>query len=149
MKNEDDSDTNCNYCAWNYPQKIGKGTGRLGNKRTRPSKYSIIKIDQNTEKSPKDFRRLAVTQSSVEDHQLALVWKTLKGELKSQRNVRMKLIMIGEVGTVPKCLKKKFGNQKNRDHPNYSSAKIIKNTENSLGDRRRFSVIQIPVQNYQ
>ena len=39
--------------------------------------YSIIKISQNTEKSPLDLKRLAVTQTPVKDHQLALVWKTL------------------------------------------------------------------------
>ena len=32
-----------------------------------------IKIGQNTEKIPGDLRRLAVTQSSVEDDQLTLV----------------------------------------------------------------------------
>ena len=32
---------------------------------------------QNTEKSPGDLRRLAVTQSPVKDHRLTLMWKTL------------------------------------------------------------------------
>ena len=41
--------------------------------------YSIIKIDQNTEKSPRDLRRLAVIQTPVKNHQLTLVWNTLKG----------------------------------------------------------------------
>ena len=40
---------------------------------------SVIKIGQNMEKSPEDLRRLAVTKTSVKDHQLMLVWKTLKG----------------------------------------------------------------------
>ena len=35
--------------------------------------YSVIKIDQNTEKSPGDMRRLAVIQTSVKNHQLTLV----------------------------------------------------------------------------
>ncbi len=35
--------------------------------------YSIIEIGQNTEKSPGDFRRLAVTQTPVNDHQLTLM----------------------------------------------------------------------------
>ena len=42
---------------------IGTGTGRLGKKRgsgDQPS-YSIVKIGQNTEKSPGDLRSLAVT----------------------------------------------------------------------------------------
>ena len=36
---------------------------------------SIIKIGQNTEKSPGVVKRLAVTKTSVKDHQLMLVWK--------------------------------------------------------------------------
>ena len=36
------------------------------------SNYSIIKISQNTEKSPRGLKRLAVTQTLVEDHQLML-----------------------------------------------------------------------------
>ena len=35
-------------------------------------------IIENTEKSPGDVRRLAVTQTPVKDHQLTLMWKTLK-----------------------------------------------------------------------
>ena len=34
---------------------------------------SIIENGQNTEKSPGDLRRLAVTQSPVKDHQLTLM----------------------------------------------------------------------------
>ena len=57
------------------PQRLGKETGRLRNQRTSQNHpdYSIIKIDQNTEKSPRDLRRLAVTQTSVRNHQLMLV----------------------------------------------------------------------------
>ena len=40
---------------------------------------NIGKIDQNTEKNPGDLSRLDVTQTPVEDPQLALVLKTLKG----------------------------------------------------------------------
>ena len=40
--------------------------------------YSIIKIGQNTEESPGDLWRLAVTQTSVRNHRLTLVSKTLK-----------------------------------------------------------------------
>ena len=32
--------------------------------------YSITKIGQNTEKSPGDPRRLAISQTPVKDHQL-------------------------------------------------------------------------------
>ena len=38
----------------------------------------MIIINQNIKKSPGDLRRLAVTQTSVEIHQLTLVGKTLK-----------------------------------------------------------------------
>ena len=34
---------------------------------------SIVENGQNTEKSPGDLRRLAVTQTSVRDHQLTLI----------------------------------------------------------------------------
>ena len=52
-----------------------KELGRLGNKRIsgdHPS-YSIIKIGQNTEKSPEYLRRLVITQTPVKDHPLMLV----------------------------------------------------------------------------
>ena len=39
--------------------------------------YYIIENGQNTEKSPIDLRRLAVTQTSVKNHQVTLMWKTL------------------------------------------------------------------------
>ena len=44
---------------------ISKETGRLENKRASGdySDFSIIKIGQNTEKSPGELRRLAVTQT--------------------------------------------------------------------------------------
>ena len=59
-------------------QRIGTETGGLENKRTSRNhpNYSIIKIGQNTERSPEDLRRLDVTQSlhaSVKNFQ-----KTLK-----------------------------------------------------------------------
>ena len=31
MEYEGDSDTNCNWCTWNIPQKLGKRAGRVGN----------------------------------------------------------------------------------------------------------------------
>ena len=80
MGHESDSDTNCNSCARYNLEGIGTGTGGFGDKRTsgvHPN-YSITEIGQNTEKSPGDLRRLAVTQNSVEDNQLTLVLKTFK-----------------------------------------------------------------------
>ena len=54
MKYEGDSDTNFNSGDRNNSQRLGKVTGRLRNQmknRDHPN-YSIIKISQNTEKSP-------------------------------------------------------------------------------------------------
>ena len=67
MKYEGDGDSSSNYCTCDNPQRMGKGTGRLGNKKAGEDHpdYSITKISQNTEKSPGDLRRIAVTQTSV------------------------------------------------------------------------------------
>ena len=58
MKHGDDGDTNCGWCAQDNPLSICKEAG--GNKKTNRDHpdYSIIKIGQNTEKSPGDLRRL-------------------------------------------------------------------------------------------
>ena len=55
-------------------KRLGKGAKRLRNQKTSGDHpdYSIIKIGQNTEKSPGYLRRLAVTQTPVKDHQLTL-----------------------------------------------------------------------------
>ena len=60
MEHEGDGDTICNLCTLNNPQ-------RVGNKRTSGDNpdYSIIKIDPNTESSPGDLRKLAVTQTPI------------------------------------------------------------------------------------
>ena len=39
---------------------------------------SIAENGQNSETSPGDLRRLAVTQTPVKNHLLTLMWKTLK-----------------------------------------------------------------------
>ena len=46
MEHEGDYDTNCGWCTLSNPQRIGKETGRLGNKRTieDDTDYSITKI---------------------------------------------------------------------------------------------------------
>ena len=43
--------------------------------------YSIVKIGQNTENSPRDLKRLAITQNPVNDHQLKLVRKTARSNI--------------------------------------------------------------------
>ena len=75
MKHESNGDTNCNWYAEYSYQRIDNGTGGIGNKRTNGGhpNDSISKINQNTEKSHGKLRKLAVTQTSVEDYQLTLV----------------------------------------------------------------------------
>ena len=75
LEHESDGDTNCNWHARYTHQTIGTGTGGLGHRRTSEDHInnSIVRIDQNTEKSPGDLRRLAVTQTPMEKHQLTPV----------------------------------------------------------------------------
>ena len=69
--------------------------------------YSIAEIGQNTEKSPGNMRRLAVTQTPVENHQLTLLWKTLKIIIIIK--VTIIPVMIGANGTVTKGLLRGLG----------------------------------------
>ena len=57
-----------------------KGPGGFGSKRTGGdyTNDSIAEDGQNTETSPGDLRRLAVTQTPVKNHQLILMGKTLE-----------------------------------------------------------------------
>ena len=52
------------------PKDLGKDAERVGNNRTSGDHpdNSIIKISQNTEKSPEDLKRIAVIQTPVKDH---------------------------------------------------------------------------------
>ena len=77
---EGDNYTNRDLCFWYSHQRIINGIGELRGWRTSGGHpiYSIIENGQNTEKSPGDLRRLAVTQTPVKYHQLKLMWKTLK-----------------------------------------------------------------------
>ena len=63
MEHHVDGRTNCNNL-----ERIGKGTGKLGNKMINGAHLdnSIVKIGQNAEKSPGDLGTLAVTQTLVE-----------------------------------------------------------------------------------
>ena len=80
MEHESDGDTNCNQYTLCSHQKIVTRNGGIGNKSTigEHSNYSIIKNSQNTEKSPEDLRRLGLTQTLAEKHQLTLVEKSQK-----------------------------------------------------------------------
>ena len=71
----DNGDNIC-ICYSRYShQRIGTRTGGLGNNTTSGDhpNNSIAVIGQNTKKSPGDLRRLAVSRSPVEDHQLTLM----------------------------------------------------------------------------
>ena len=63
MEKESVSDSNCNRHSQYSHERIGTKTGGLGYKRTYGDcpNYSIVEIDQNTENSPGDLGRLAVT----------------------------------------------------------------------------------------
>ena len=67
MEHEKDGDTNSNWFSWYSHQRINKGTGGLGNKRTSGDHqdYSIAEIGQITEESPGKLMRLAVTLTPV------------------------------------------------------------------------------------
>ena len=71
VEHESDGDTNCNWCSWYSHQRIDKGTGGLGKKRTSGDhpNYSIIEFIQNTLESSGNLRRLAVPQAPVKKHQ--------------------------------------------------------------------------------
>ena len=60
---------------WYCHQRIDKGTGGLGYKRTSGdhSHEGVIKISLNTEKTSGDLRRHAVAQNQRENYQLSLV----------------------------------------------------------------------------
>ena len=68
------------WCFWYSYQRIIKWTAELGGWRTSGDhpNYCIIENSQNTEKSPGDLRRFAVTQTPVKAHLAKLVRKTLK-----------------------------------------------------------------------
>ena len=65
-----DNHTNRDWCFWYSHQRIIKRTGGHGYKRSSGDNpnYYIIQNDPNTEKSPKNLSRLAITQSPVKDH---------------------------------------------------------------------------------
>ena len=78
MEQESDGDTNC-YRRFRYSQlTIVKWTGGLGNNDDH-SNLGIVKIGQNTEKTPTELRSLPITQTPEYNNRLTLVWKTYKG----------------------------------------------------------------------
>ena len=72
MEHEVDSDTNCNWSTVPKSLKERLGEFEITGEIETITNYSIVEIDQNTEKGPADPRRLAVTETPVKDHQLTL-----------------------------------------------------------------------------
>ena len=71
MEHEAENYASCDWFFWYINKRITKGTVGLGSWRTSgyyPNK-SIIENVQNTEKSPGDLRRLAITQTPVKNDQ--------------------------------------------------------------------------------
>ena len=75
MEYKCDNYTNRDWCFWYRHQRIIKGTVELGDRWTSGDfpNYNIIENGKNTEKSPGDLKRLAITQTPVKDHQLKLM----------------------------------------------------------------------------
>ena len=69
MEHEGENYTNCDWGFWYSHQRIIKETAEFGSWGTSGDhpNYSI-EYGQNTEKSPGDLRRLAVTQTPVKNH---------------------------------------------------------------------------------
>ena len=59
-----EDDTNCNGHTCNGPRTLRKSTKRVGNPRTNPN-FNIVKLGQNTVKSPGDLRISVVTHTLV------------------------------------------------------------------------------------
>ena len=78
VENECGIYTNRDWCCWYSHQRIIKKSGGRGSWRTSGDhpNYYIIENSQNTEKSPGDLRRYAVTPTPVKDHRLKLMGKT-------------------------------------------------------------------------
>ena len=96
VEHECDDDTNCNWCSWYGPKKLGRKIWGSGNQRKNQDhpNYRIIKIGQNTGKSPDNLRRLAVTQTPLKDYLLMLVWKNIIQKYKIQINNFKKIMII-------------------------------------------------------
>ena len=75
MEHESGDDTISNWRTRYSHQRIDKGTGGFGNKRTSGdhSDDSNFRIGQNNKNSFADLKRLAVTQSLVKNHLQTLV----------------------------------------------------------------------------
>ena len=131
MEDESDSDTNCIWYVRYSHQRTGTGTWGLWNRRTRGDhpNNSISEIGNNTEKSPGDLRRLAVTRATVKNHRLTLLWKTRNrvtwgnkpesiDERRKIKEISTKSKTIQTKQDIPKQWKKILPTSKKRWHKN-------------------------------
>ena len=74
MEHESDDFTNCDWCFWRNNLRVIKMPGGLGSCWTGRDYLNdnITENGQDTEKSPGDLRRLALTQVPVRNNQLKL-----------------------------------------------------------------------------
>ena len=81
MEHQGDSDVNLIDALGTVSQRLGKENGRVKSRRMNRDHpgFSIVEIGQNTEQSPGDLKKLAVTQTPMKGHQLTLVWNNLQG----------------------------------------------------------------------
>ena len=75
MEHERDNYSDRDWCLWYSDQRIIRGTGGLGGRRTSGDypNYNIIENGKNPEKSLRDLRRLAVAQTLLKNDQLKLM----------------------------------------------------------------------------
>ena len=147
VEHESDVYTNCNWSSWYCHQRIIKGTGGFGNKRTSGDypNYYIIEIGQNTEKGPGDLRRLAVIQTSMKDHQHVKNSQGLNNNNDDDSWCSWNSLQRPGKETGVRTRDKR----KTRDHPDHSTVKISKNTLKSPKDQARLTVTQNSVKNKQ
>ena len=84
MEHKGDGATNCNRCPWNSPQRVGTWMTNQDIQTTTLLRAARI--------LRKVLERLAITQTSVKDNQLMLVWKKKHKEYNNmQKNSKCRL----------------------------------------------------------
>ena len=84
MEHEGDGDTICKWYFGTILKDFLKGSGGHGNKRKSGDHpdYWIIQIGHGTKNWPGDFWRLVVSQTTVENYQVTLMWKNSPNIIK-------------------------------------------------------------------
>ena len=72
MEHESVNCTNCDWCFWHSDWRIIKELGGFGSWLETIKTTALLKTTRISEKSPGDLRRLAVSQTPVKNHQLAV-----------------------------------------------------------------------------